>query len=298
MTTTAISSVRRFNRIVTQRVGALSDGYLASGRPLGAARVLWEIGNKGTDARSLRLSLDLDSGYLSRLLRSLEDDGLISVDPDPADRRVRMLCLTEHGVAERQLLDQRSDDLAASFLAPLNPEQQRRLIESMETVVSLLTSGLVEVTIEDPTSDAAQFCLNSYFEDLNLHFEGGFELDRSQPLPADELADPTGVFLVARLQGDPIACAGLRLHPDGFGEVKRMWVASSARGLGLGRRMLSEVESEALRRGMVTLRLDTNRSLQEAIGLYRSSGFIEIERYNEEVYAHHWFEKRLVPKES
>jgi DNA-binding MarR family transcriptional regulator/GNAT superfamily N-acetyltransferase len=298
MSSTAISAVRRFNRIVTQRVGALSDEYLSSGRPLGVARVLWEIGNEGTDARSLRRSLDLDSGYLSRLLRSLEDDDLISVDPDPEDRRVRMLRLTEAGVVERELLDQRSDDLAASFLAPLNSEQQRRLIESMETVVSLLTSGLVEVGVEDPASPDAQFCLNSYFEDLNLRFDGGFELDRSQPLSADELAESTGAFLVARLQGDPIACVGLRLHPDGFGEVKRMWVASSARGLGLGRRMLSEVESEAVRRGVAALRLDTNRSLREAIGLYRSSGFVEIERYNEEVYAHHWFEKRLVPKES
>jgi len=89
-----IGQVRRFNRTVTQRAGALDDGFLARGRPLGQARVLWEIGPDGCDVRLLRARLDLDSGYLSRLLRALEDGGLITVEPSDADKRVRTARLT------------------------------------------------------------------------------------------------------------------------------------------------------------------------------------------------------------
>ena len=81
MTDHAIEHVRSFNRAVTERIGALQDEYLARGRPLGASRVLWEIGRDGTDLRALRARLDLDSGYLSRLVRGLERDGLVVVEP-------------------------------------------------------------------------------------------------------------------------------------------------------------------------------------------------------------------------
>ena len=89
-----IERVRRFNRTVTQRVGALDDAYLARGRPLGQARLLWEIGPDGSEVRALRARLELDSGYLSRLLRALESDGLVVVDTDSADGRVRTARLT------------------------------------------------------------------------------------------------------------------------------------------------------------------------------------------------------------
>jgi DNA-binding MarR family transcriptional regulator len=116
----AIAKVRRFNRVVTQRVGALDEHFLRRGRPLGAARLLWEIGDEGSDVRALRARLDLDSGYLSRLLRSLEAAGLATVEPGERDRRVRTARLTRAGLRERAVLDRRGDDLAASFLEPLN----------------------------------------------------------------------------------------------------------------------------------------------------------------------------------
>src|SRR3979490_3239132 len=109
-----ISQARRFNRIVTQRVGALNDHFLARDRSLGEARLLWEIGSEGREGRSLRAELELDSGYLSRLLRSLEASGLVLVETRESDKRVRIARLTPSGAAERALLDQRSDDLAAS----------------------------------------------------------------------------------------------------------------------------------------------------------------------------------------
>src|SRR3954453_9365102 len=115
-----IERVRSFNRIVTQSVGALEDRYLASRLPLGEARLLWEIGEDGRDVRELRERLGLDSGYLSRLLRSLESRGLVRVRPNADDRRVRTAVLTAAGRREHGLLDQRSDELAESLLAPLS----------------------------------------------------------------------------------------------------------------------------------------------------------------------------------
>ncbi|MBV8429583.1 MAG: MarR family transcriptional regulator, partial [Solirubrobacterales bacterium] len=114
-----INRVRRFNRTITQRIGALDDAFLSRDRPLGQARVLWEIGSGGSDVRALRSRLDLDSGYLSRLLRALESDGLVVVEPNGADGRVRTARLTRHWLAERAELDRRSDEAAAAILGPL-----------------------------------------------------------------------------------------------------------------------------------------------------------------------------------
>src|SRR6478609_4843201 len=127
MAAAEIEQVRRFNRTVTQRIGALSDRFMARDRPLGEARVLWEIGPDGCEVRTLRSRLDLDSGHLSRLLRALEADGLVEVRASAADGRVRAAHLTPAGVTERALLDERSDDLARTILTPLSSGQRERL---------------------------------------------------------------------------------------------------------------------------------------------------------------------------
>jgi DNA-binding MarR family transcriptional regulator/GNAT superfamily N-acetyltransferase len=289
-----VSQVRRFNRIVTQRVGALNDRFLARDRPLGEARLLWEIGPEGRDVRSLRAQLDLDSGYLSRLLRSLEAAGLVTVGPKESDRRVRIARLTEPGAAERTVLDHRSDELAVSLLAPLNDAQRNLLVAAMADVERLLTAAMVEVTPTDPAHPNARRCLRAYFADLDLRFETGFDPTLSIPVDEVELRPPAGLFLVASLQAEPIGCGALKFHDQKPAEVKRMWVAESARGLGIGRRLLTELEKHAIEHGAHALRLETNRSLTEAINLYRSAGFAEIAPFNAEPYAHHWFEKRLV----
>src|SRR5690349_13860861 len=99
MAAAEIEQVRRFNRTVTQRIGALSDRFMARDRPLGEARVLWEIGPDGCEVRTLRNRLELDSGQLSRVLRALEAAELVQVQPSPADRRVRIVRLTKAGRA-------------------------------------------------------------------------------------------------------------------------------------------------------------------------------------------------------
>jgi DNA-binding MarR family transcriptional regulator/ribosomal protein S18 acetylase RimI-like enzyme len=288
-----IARVRSFNRTVTQRVGALQDKYLARDRPLGASRVLWEIGAGATDVRSLRARLDLDSGYLSRLLRSLEGDGLVVVGPDRSDKRVRSVRLTARGRNERTLLDRRSDELARSLLAPLSSDQRARLIDAMDVVERLLSAGLVEVAIDDPRSPAARYCLESYYAELNSRFDTGFDPELAISTTAEELTEPAGLLLVARLHGEPIGCGALKLQGDVPFYIKRMWVAPEARGLGVGRRLLAELEDHARRRGADVVHLETNKTLREAATLYRSAGYVEVDPFNDEPYAHHWFEKRL-----
>jgi DNA-binding MarR family transcriptional regulator/GNAT superfamily N-acetyltransferase len=285
--------VRSFNRTVSERIGALADEYLARGRPLGASRVLWESGAEPTDLRALRARLGLDSGYLSRLVRSLQREGLVRLDADPADRRVRTVRLTDAGRAERELLDRASDDLARSLLAPLGEAQRARLVEAMGVVERLLTAGLVEIDAEDARGAGARACLAAYFAELDARFEDGFDPGRSLAEEAAELAAPRGLVLLARLRGEPVACGGLHFEDDGFAEVKRLWVSDAVRGLGVGRRLLGALEERARERGIGTLRLDTNRALPEAAGLYRSAGYREIDRYNDNPYAHHFFCKRL-----
>ncbi|MFE3525154.1 GNAT family N-acetyltransferase [Streptomyces sp. NPDC059161] len=288
-----IEQVRRFNRTVTERVGVLHDHYLGRDRPIGEARLLWEIGEDGQDVRRLRERLGLDSGYVSRLLRSLEGDGLVTVEPQPEDRRVRTVRLTEAGRAERAVLDGRSDELAGALLEPLNQAQRARLVAAMAEVDRLLTAATVTLDTVAPDSPDAQHCLLAYFTELQESFDTGFDPARSLLPDASELQPPRGLFLVARVDGEPIGCAGLKLPPGAPAEIKRMWVAPHARGLGLGRRFLTELEERAAQHGRDVLRLDTNKALGAAIGLYHSFGFQEVPAFNDEPYAHHWFEKRI-----
>ncbi|MDI5964518.1 bifunctional helix-turn-helix transcriptional regulator/GNAT family N-acetyltransferase [Streptantibioticus silvisoli] len=288
-----IDQVRRFNRTVTERVGVLHDNYLGRDRPFGAARLLWEIGERGQDIRALRERLGLDSGYVSRLLRSLESDGLVTVEPQARDRRVRTVRLTDAGRAERAALDGRSDELAVSLLEPLNAAQRGRLVAAMAEVDRLLTAATVTLEVVDPGHTDAEHCLRSYFAELGERFDSGFDPALSLLPDAGELRPPRGLFLVARLHGEPVGCAGLKLPVGAPAEIKRMWVAPHARRLGLGRRFLADLEARAARHGRDVLRLDTNKALAAAIGLYHSCGFQEVAAFNDEPYAHHWFEKRI-----
>jgi len=288
-----IDQVRRFNRTVTQRIGALDDAFLARGRPLGQARLLWEIGPDGRDVKDLRARLDLDSGYLSRLLRALEGDGLVTVEANEADGRLRTVRLTASGRAERAELDRRSDQAAASLLGPLGPPQRGRLVTAMAEVERLLTASAVRVGVRDPRHPDARRCLRAYAEELAGRFDGGFDPALSISAADHEMTPPAGLFLVAALHGEPVGCGALKFHPGAPAELKRMWVDPSARGLGLGRRLLAELETRAAAHGVRVLRLETNRVLAEAIALYRAAGYREVAAFNDEAYAHHWFEKEL-----
>jgi DNA-binding MarR family transcriptional regulator/GNAT superfamily N-acetyltransferase len=291
-----VGRVRSFNRAVTQRAGALDDAFLSRARPLGQARVLWEIGPDGSDVRALRSRLGLDSGYLSRLLRALEADGLAEVAPSEADGRVRIARLTDRGLAERAELDRLSDEAATEILRPLGSGQRSRLVAAMAEVERLLAASAVQIAPCDPRQPQARFCLQAYFGELSRRFDRGFDPALSISAGDDELTPPAGLLLVATLHGEPVGCGALKFHGSAPTEIKRMWVAPAARGTGLGRRLLAELEERATHGGADRVRLETNGSLTEAIALYRSAGYREVPAFNDEPYAHHWFEKRLASK--
>lgn len=287
-----VAEVRRFNRRVTKLVGALEDRFLGRDRPLGESRVLFEIGRAGADLRDLRARLDLDSGYLSRLVHSLAGRGLVRLRSGESDERVRRAELTPAGMTELDEINRRSDQAAEAILAPLSVTQRERLVQAMGELQRLLQASGVRIERVDPASKEARWCVAQYFDELARRFEGGFDAARSLPNDDAEMAPPAGAFLVAWLDGEPVACGAVKTMAPGIGYLKRMWVSESVRGLGLGRRMLAALEAEAVRLGLTTLRLETNRALGEAIRLYQSCGYVEVPPFNREPYAHHWFEKR------
>lgn len=293
MERTLVERVRSFNRTVTERVGALNDHFLGRAHALGEARLLWEIGGAGAEIRELRGRLALDSAYVSRLLRSLQRQGLVVVEASREDRRVRRVQLTAAGLAERAELDQRADEFAHALLEPLSVRQQVRLAAAMAEVERLLLASMVRIAVTDPTSADARWCLEQYAAELNERFDAGWDPARSISAHPHELTPPAGVLLVAHVREAPVGCGALKFHAHAPAELKRMWVAPQVRGLGLGRRLLAALEHYASEAGVSVLRLETNRMLTEAIALYRRAGYEEVAAFNAEPYAHHWFEKRL-----
>lgn len=290
-----IQQIRAFNRTVTQRLGVLNEKYLGRDRPLAESRLLFEIGLEGTPVRELRARLGLDSGFVSRLLRALERKRLATTTRQPdGDGRVRFAHLTRSGVAELRRVNALSDDLAQSMITPLTKEQALRLVSAMTEIDRLLRASSVEVMPADPLSPDAQRCLDQYFEEIASRFPGGFDRDAGGAAEVQEFVPPKGCLLIGWLFGKPIGCGAIRTFGPGICEIKRMWVSSKMRGLGVGRRLLEELERVARKRKMRAVRLDTNESLSEAIHLYRASGYREIDRFNDNLYAHHWFEKTLV----
>ena len=289
----AVAQVRRFNRVVTERVGALNDRFLGRDRPLGAARLLWEIGPEGCEVRLLRARLGLDSGYLSRLLRSLEAGGLVEVSTGETDMRIRVARLSPAGRRERRTLDERSDRLAESLLAPLSPQQRERLVAAMRDVERLLTASSVEIKPVDPEHPDAQYTLQEYVAELNRRSTRGFDPSVGATALPHEVRPPAGEFFVAYLHGEPIGCGAVKHHADAPAEIKRMWIAPRARGVGLGRRLLETLETCAVAGGAEVAHIETSSVLPEALSLYRSAGWIEVRRFNDEPFADHWLEKML-----
>jgi DNA-binding MarR family transcriptional regulator/GNAT superfamily N-acetyltransferase len=292
MSAEMVAQVRRFNRVVTRSAGVLNENFLASGRSLGQDRLLWEIGAAGCDVRDLRERLGLDSGYLSRLLRALQREGLVAVMRSDADGRMRTAQLTAAGHRELATLNERSDDAAAGVLRSLTDSQQDRLVTAMAQVERLLTASAVRVDAYDPRHPDARYCLETYYAELAQRFRDGYDPAVS-PVADDEMTPPAGLLLVASLHGQPVGCGAVIWYPGGVALVKRMWVAPSVRGLGLGRRILTELEARAEAHGHRLMRLETKAELTEALQMYRSRGYREVEPFNDEVYADHWFEKSL-----
>ncbi|MFK3979887.1 GNAT family N-acetyltransferase [Micromonospora sp. NPDC050397] len=289
-TTEQVGLVRDFNRYYTRRIGLLTDHYLGQNRPLGEARLLFEIGDQA-DVRDLRTRLGLDSGYLSRLLRSLTAQNLVRVRPHPHDRRVRVVELTDAGTRERAELDRRSDTGVTDLLARLTPTQRQRLITAQAQIHRLLRLATVSITPTQPHGTPARDCLRAYADELARRFPEGY--DPTTLVTPDDLDGDNGALLLAREENRPVGCGAWRALGDGAAEIRHLWVDQAARGLGIGRLLLRHLETHAAEHGTTVVRLGTHTALTEAIALYQSSGYHPIPPYDNSPYNHLGFEKPL-----
>lgn len=288
-----VATIRSFNRCYTQRIGLLAESYLGVGRPLGASRLLFEIGEHGVRIAELRRRLGLDSGYLSRLLRQLDAEGLIAISVDPADGRQRTVRLTSAGRRAWRQLDRRSDDAARRLVAPLTDRQRTALADALTTATRLLRAATVVFEVVDPRSAAARIALTSYFGELDDRFTTGFDVGLGVREDASDMRPPNGAFVLLRDDQANVGCGGLQPIDDTTAEIKRMWIDPSWRGVGLGRRLLAHLEGIAVQQHRRRIVLDTNEVLLEAIAMYERAGYEPVEPYNDNPYAHRWFAKAL-----
>ncbi|NPV24721.1 bifunctional helix-turn-helix transcriptional regulator/GNAT family N-acetyltransferase [Bradyrhizobium aeschynomenes] len=286
-----VARVRRFNRAVTSEVGALDTSFLGRGRPLGAARVLNAIGHGRSDLAELRDYLALDSGLMSRLLRSLEEEGLVTTKPHSDDARRRIAKLTAAGRREFEAYETLSNAQAQSMIA--RHGQPDTLLAAMDMVAAALGRDRIAIEEVDPRGEPARYCLNEYYAELSRRFSRGYDVALSRDPDALDMMAPRGAFFVALSDGLPLGCVGLKGTGRDEAEIKRLWAAPAARGLGLGRRLMDAAENAARRLSITRLRLDTNSALAEAQQLYRKTGWTEIERFNDDPYPDLFFEKRL-----
>lgn len=277
-----IARVRDFNRYYNQRLGMLTDRFLGQDRPFAQARLLSELGDGCRRLGELRDRLDLEPGYLSRQLRDLADQGLVRVGPETAE-------LTGAGQRECAELRSRSDAGIAALLGELTAGQRDRLVQAQEEIRRVLRAAAVVVEAVPAGSPVVRGCLARYAAELDGLFPEGFE--------AGTLTRPeevTGTQLLAVEEGLPVGCGlWIRLGP-GVAEIRHLWVAPEARGLGLGRKLLGRLEVDAAGHGIDTVRLGTHPLLTEALGLYRTAGYSDIGGYSDIPYNQLAFEKVLV----
>jgi DNA-binding MarR family transcriptional regulator/GNAT superfamily N-acetyltransferase len=296
---TQVAAVRRFNRFYTRRVGALDEGHLHSPFSLAQVRVLYEIAHD-TDMTATRLqrALRLDAGYLSRLLGALEEQGLVKRKRSPIDGRQGLLALTARGKKSFERLNARAREDVASFIAPLTESARRRVLEAM---------GTLEVLLGEPAPASTPYLLRA-------HRAGdmGFIVHRQAVLYAREYGWDEGYealisrivaeFLerfdatrercwIAEREGETVGSVFLIRHPEreGVAKLRLLYVEPSARGLGIGARLVRECTAFARATGYHTVSLWTNDVLTSARRLYEAEGYRLV---HEE--PHHSFGKDLV----
>ncbi|MDW3220149.1 MAG: GNAT family N-acetyltransferase [Acidimicrobiales bacterium] len=185
-----------------------------------------------------------------------------------------------------------ADEAVALGLAPDIVADQH----SIPGIVAAIAAAVPDLVLLRPEPAAAaesQWMLEQYFAEIDRRFETG--LDRENVLTTDvhEISPPNGLFLAGRLAGAPVACGVLKKVAPDVADIKRMWVSDDVRGRGIGRRLLERLVAEGRAMGLRRVQLETNRALPEAIALYRSAGFAEVEPFNDEPHAHHWFALEL-----
>jgi len=279
--------VRRFNRLLTRRIGLVDERYLASTLPFAQARVLYEVAVLAPlGTHHLRRLLALGGAALDRGLATLEARGLVCRRPDPGSARSRIVEVTARGRKLLARLDVRAADRVGTMMADLVEGERERVVEAVDEARRLLLAARVRIeprAHRDPDVRAAQA---AYVAEIARRF--GRPLD---PWNQGPIASAVSLLVVDGRR--PVGCGVLREIEPGVGEIKRMWLHPDVRGMGLGERLLDELESLARQAGHREVRLDTNERLGEAIALYEGAGYRRVERYNDNPDATRFYGKRL-----
>ena len=286
MVADAVARVRRFNRFYTRLVGALDKGHLHSSFSLAETRVLYELAHgEGPTATELGRDLRLDAGYLSRMLRGFERRGLVQRAPSSTDGRRAHLQLTPKGRSIFEDLNTRASEAVAGVLQPLADIQRNQLLDSMRTIETLLGSR----SATQPQQAALV---------LRPHRPGdmGWVVHRQAVLYAQEYGwDERYEALISRIvadfidhfdprrercwiaerEGEIIGSVFLIAHPEraGVARLRLLYVERSARGLGIGRRLVQECTQFARQAGYETITLWTNSVLTSARKIYEAEGY-------------------------
>jgi len=278
-----VAAVRRFSRFYTRRVGLLHEGLLGGPLSLTEARLVYELGERGTAVASqLGTELELDSGYLSRLLRGLEERGLLEKRPSATDGRQVLLSLTPAGREVFVELDARSRETVGDMLGHLSPEARRRLADALGIAERLLGGAETEpakapfllrppqpgdfgwVVHRHGTLYAREYGWDASFEalvaEIVARFVRDFDARRER-------------CWIAERQGAIVGSVFLVRESEAVAKLRLLYVEPEARGLGIGRALVDECIRSARALGYSRLTLWTNDILVAARGIYQAAGF-------------------------
>ena len=274
-----IAAVRRFSRFYTRVIGVLQDGLLHSGFSLTEGRVLYELAQRaGVTATELGRELDIDPGYLSRILQRLERDGLLARVPSPADRRQGLLSLTRAGHDAFAPLDARSREEVAELLSPLADPAQAAVVAAMGRIESLLGNpqsppwllrqhrpcDIGWVVSRHGALYAGEYGFDARFEALVARVAGEFLTEHDPPRERCWIAECDGVN---------VGSVFLVRKSDDEAKLRLLLVEPAARGLGIGRRLVAECIGFARAAGYRRITLWTNEVLVAARAIYQQAGF-------------------------
>lgn len=274
-----VDAVRRFNRFYTRRVGALRGGMHGSPYPLPEARLLYELGRRGEcTATEIGRELDLDAGYLSRLIQSLKRRGVLQAKRSEADARASMLSLTAKGRKAFSLLDSRSRDEVSAMLGALPEPEQGRLVRAMQTVETLLNDPAGgEIMLRGHRVGDMGWVVHRHGV---LYAEEQGWGERFEVLVAAIVAgfvehfDPTCERCwIAEMDGDPVGSAFVVKQSKSTAKLRLLLVEPRARGRGLGKRLVQECIAFAREKGYRRLVLWTQSTLRPARAIYKACGF-------------------------
>lgn len=279
-TATRIEAVRAFNRFYTRRLGMLGSGLLGTAHPLPQARILYELGQRPVTAvADLRRTLDLDAGYLSRLLAGLEADGLLTRAPSATDARRQDVRLTDAGRAAFAELDRRSRAEIAGLLERLSDADQRRVLAAMHVLEDAWDGAARPraITLREPRAGDLGWVIERH--GALYHAEHGFDASFEA-----QMARIVAGFMergdaarerawIAEVAGEPAGSVFCMRRDDAVAQLRLLLVEPDARGIGVGGRLVQACVEFARRAGYGSVTLPTLSILEEARRLYQRAGF-------------------------